>query len=65
MMEPGLGAVLFLTVCIIVIFSLGALLIHRVMNKPGAHIGSRLSRHDNDHGTEAADRKKGTDPDEE
>lgn len=47
-MEPGLGAVLFLTICIIVIFSLGALLIHRVMNKPGAHIGSRLPRHDDD-----------------
>lgn len=46
MMETGLGAVIFLTVCIIVVFSLGAWLVYRVMTKPGAHIGSRLPKHD-------------------
>lgn len=46
MMETGLGAVIFLTVCIIVVFSIGAWLVYRVMTKPGAHIGSRLPKHD-------------------
>ncbi len=45
-MEPGLGAVIFLTFAIIIVFSLGAWLVHRVMTKPGAHIGSRLPKHD-------------------
>lgn len=48
MMEPGLGAVIFLTFCIIIVFSLGAWLVYRVMTKPGAHIGSRLPKHDPD-----------------
>jgi hypothetical protein len=46
MMEPGLGAVIFLTFCIIAVFSLGALLVYRVMTRPGTHIGSRLPKHD-------------------
>ncbi|WP_152349228.1 hypothetical protein [Brevibacterium sp. CFH 10365] len=46
MMEPGLGAVIFLTLCIIVVFSIGAFLVYRVMNTPGSHIGSRLPKHD-------------------
>lgn len=46
MMEPGLGAVIFLTLCIIVVFSIGAFLVYRVMNTPGSHIGSRLPRYD-------------------
>ncbi|WP_181274637.1 hypothetical protein [Brevibacterium oceani] len=46
MMEPGLGAVIFLTFAIIIVFSLGAWLVYRVMTKPGAHIGSRLPKHD-------------------
>ncbi|MGM0699820.1 MAG: hypothetical protein ACQEVD_13300 [Actinomycetota bacterium] len=45
-MEPGLGAVIFLTLCIIVVFSIGAFLVYRVMNTPGSHIGSRLPKHD-------------------
>lgn len=46
MMGPGLGAVIFLTLCIVVVFSLGAFLVYRVMNTPGSHIGSRLTKHD-------------------
>lgn len=46
MMQPGLGAVIFLTFCIIVVFSIGAFLVYRVMTKPDAHIGSRLPRDD-------------------
>ncbi|WP_166826835.1 hypothetical protein [Brevibacterium limosum] len=46
MMEPGLGAVIFLTLCIIVVFSIGAFLVYRVMNTPGSHIGSHLPKHD-------------------
>ena len=46
MMEPGLGAVIFLTFFIIIVFSLGAWLVYRVMTTPGAHIGSRLPKHD-------------------
>ncbi|UZD62981.1 hypothetical protein [Brevibacterium sp. JSBI002] len=46
MMQPGLGAVIFLTLCIIVVFSIGAFLVYRVMNTPGSHIGSRLPKHD-------------------
>lgn len=45
-MEPGLGAVLFLTGTIIVVFCLGAFLVYRVMNRPGTHIGSRLPKDD-------------------
>jgi hypothetical protein len=45
-MEPGFGAVVFLTFCIIIVFSAGAFLVWRVMTKPGAHIGSRLPKHD-------------------
>ena len=45
-MEPGLGAVIFLTFCIIVVFGLGTFLVYRVMTRPGTHIGSRLPRHD-------------------
>lgn len=45
-MEPGLGAVIFLTLCIIIVFSIGAFLVYRVMNTPGSHIGSRLPKHD-------------------
>ncbi|HCG56436.1 MAG TPA: hypothetical protein DEW39_09935 [Brevibacterium sp.] len=45
-MEPGLGAVIFLILTIIVVFSVGAFLIYRVMNRPGAHIGSRLPKDD-------------------
>lgn len=73
MMEPGLGAVIFLTVCIIVVFSIGAWLVYRVMTKPGAHIGSRLPNHDPhaeaaptdppDPGS-AADRTEADDPDD-
>ncbi len=47
-MEPGLGAVIFLTFCIIGIFGLGFFLVYRVMNKPGSHIGARLPREDPD-----------------
>jgi hypothetical protein len=46
MMDTGLGAVIFLTFCIIVVFGLGAFLVHRVMTRPGTHIGSRLPKHD-------------------
>lgn len=45
-MEPGFGAVVFLTLCIIVVFGVGAYLVYRVMTKPGAHIGSRLPKQD-------------------
>ena len=45
-MEPGLGAVIFLTFCMIAVFSVGAFLVYRVMNKPGTHIGSRLPEQD-------------------
>ncbi|UVI37003.1 hypothetical protein [Brevibacterium spongiae] len=45
-MQTGLGAVIFLTFCIIIVFSCGALLVYRVMTKPGAHIGSRLPKDD-------------------
>ncbi|GAA1870805.1 hypothetical protein GCM10009813_34120 [Brevibacterium marinum] len=45
-MEPGLGAVIFLTLTIIVVFSVGAFLVYRVMNRPGMHIGSRLPDED-------------------
>lgn len=46
MMEPGLGAVIFLSFCMIAVFSAGAYLVYRVMTKPGAHIGSRLPKDD-------------------
>ncbi|WP_133066490.1 MULTISPECIES: hypothetical protein [Brevibacterium] len=46
MMEPGLGAVIFLILTIIVVFSVGAFLVYRVMNRPNAHIGSRLPTED-------------------
>ncbi|RBP63419.1 hypothetical protein DFO66_11042 [Brevibacterium sanguinis] len=56
-MEPGLGAVIFLTLCIIGIVSLGFFLVHRVMTKPGSHIGARLPRDDSgDSGGSDADR---------
>lgn len=45
-MQTGLGAVIFLTFCIIIVFSCGAFLVYRVMTKPGAHIGSRLPKGD-------------------
>lgn len=45
-MEPGLGAVIFLILAIIVVFSAGAFLVCRVMNRPGTHIGSRLPAED-------------------
>lgn len=45
-MEPGLGAVIFLSLTIIVVFSVGAFLVHRVMSRPGTHIGSRLPKDD-------------------
>ncbi|WP_309132200.1 hypothetical protein [Brevibacterium sp.] len=67
-MEPGLGAVIFLTFCIIGIFSLGFFLVYRVMTKPGSHIGARLPRedaidaHDPDSGP-GADGGPGTGPD--
>lgn len=47
-MEPGFGAVVFLTLCIVVVFGVGAYLVYRVMTTPGAHIGSRLPKHDPD-----------------
>lgn len=59
-MEPGLGAVIFLTLTIIVVFSAGALLVYRVMNRPGSHIGSRLPKHDP---TAEADPPPDVDPD--
>src|SRR5699024_12241319 len=46
MIDTGLGAVIFLTCCIIVVFGPGAFLVHRVMTRPGTHIGSRLPKHD-------------------
>lgn len=46
MMDTGLGAVIFLTLCIIVVFGLGTFLVHRVMTRPGTHIGSRLPKRD-------------------
>lgn len=46
MMDTGLGAVIFLTFCMIAVFSLGAFLVYRVMNRPGTHIGSRLPKED-------------------
>lgn len=46
MMDTGLGAVIFLTFCIIVVFGLGTFLVYRVMTRPGTHIGSRLPKHD-------------------
>ncbi|MCF2571659.1 hypothetical protein [Brevibacterium sp. UCMA 11754] len=46
MMEPGLGAVIFLILAIIVVVSVGAFLVYRVMNRPDAHIGSRLPKDD-------------------
>lgn len=72
-MEPGLGAVIFLTFCIIIVFSVGAFLVYRVMTRPGAHIGSRLPKHDPDAEADPADpshpdsgdgpdRPRGTDP---
>lgn len=45
-MPPGLDAVIFLTIAIIIVFAIGFLLVHRVMTKPGSHIGSRLPKHD-------------------
>lgn len=45
-MEPGLGAVIFLTLTILVVLSVGAFLVYRVMNRPGMHIGSRLPDED-------------------
>lgn len=45
-MEPGLGAVIFLILAIIVIVSVGAFLVYRVMNRSDAHIGSRLPKDD-------------------
>ena len=45
-MEPGLGAVIFLILAIIVVVSVGAFLVYRVMNRPDAHIGSRLPKDD-------------------
>lgn len=45
-MEPGLGAVIFLSLAILVVFSIGAFLVYRVMNRPGSHIGSRLPKDD-------------------
>lgn len=59
-METGLGAVVFLTFCIIVVFGVGAFLVYRVMNNPGTHIGSRLPKDDAD--TEA-DPPQAADPD--
>lgn len=46
MMEPGLGAVIFLSLCMVAVFSVGAYLVYRVMNKPDSHIGSRLPKDD-------------------
>lgn len=54
-MEPGLGAVIFLTFCIIAVFSLGAFLVYRVMTNPGAHIGSRLPKDDPDDEADTTD----------
>ncbi|MCI4010954.1 hypothetical protein MPN20_05660 [Brevibacterium sp. ZH18] len=63
-MEPGLGAVIFLTFAMLAVFSFGAFLVHRVMTKPGAHIGSRLPPpEDVDPGAEAGPGQ--TDPDAE
>lgn len=45
-MPPGLDAVIFLTIAIIIVFAIGFLLVHRVMTKPGSHIGSRLPKPD-------------------
>lgn len=61
-MEPGLGAVIFLTFCIIAVFSLGAFLIYRVMTKPGAHIGSRLPEYDPDSAEDPAAEAAPTEP---
>ena len=47
-MPPGLDAVIFLTIAIIIVFAIGFLLVHRVMTKPGSHIGSRLPKPDPD-----------------
>ena len=46
MMEPGLGAVIFLSLTIVVVLGVGALLVYRVMNRPGSQIGSRLPKDD-------------------
>lgn len=56
-MPPGLGAIIFLTLAIIVVFSVGFFLVYTVMTKPGMHIGSRLPKHD-------PDRNPRDDPDE-
>lgn len=47
-MATGLGAVVFLTFVIIVVFSVGAFLVYRVMTNPGTHIGSRLPKDDSE-----------------
>ncbi|RAF55088.1 hypothetical protein DN546_36640, partial [Burkholderia multivorans] len=39
---------IFLTIAIIIVFAVGFLLVHRVMTKPGSHIGSRLPKPDPD-----------------
>ncbi len=47
-MPPGLGAIIFLTIAIVIVFSVGFFLVHRVMTKPGTHIGSRLPKDGHD-----------------
>lgn len=47
-MPPGLGAIIFLTIAIVIVFSVGFFLVHRVMTKPGMHIGSRLPKDGHD-----------------
>ncbi|GAA3849093.1 hypothetical protein KACC15558_30640 [Brevibacterium ammoniilyticum] len=64
-MPPGLGAIIFLTLAIIVVFTIGFFLVYTVMTKPGMHIGSRLPKHDPDSDPgPRPDRDPRDDPDE-
>ncbi|GAA0036495.1 hypothetical protein [Brevibacterium metallidurans] len=63
-MPPGLGAIIFLTLAIIVVFSVGFFLVYTVMTKPGMHIGSRLPKHDPDRDRDLGPRDPRDDPDE-
>lgn len=56
-MPPGLGAVLFLTIAIIVVFAVGFGLVYRVMTKPGSHIGARLPKDGTDEGERGGHRR--------
>lgn len=66
-MPPGLGAIIFLTLAIIVVFSVGFFLVYTGMTKPGMHIGSRLPKHDPDRNLgprDPRDPDEGPDPDD-